>query len=96
MPGKRQDNWSTLLPTDGEAPIDPEQERKVAEVEIVVVGTAAADTGTPSDKCAGRSGSRVVKLFIVSIRSGPLVGSVDCFAGGRCLRLPRFVRWDHC
>lgn len=69
MTGKRQDNLSTLLPTDGEAPIDPEQGRKDADVEIVVVGTAATDTGTPSDEGAGRSGSRTAKLFIVCIRS---------------------------
>ncbi|XP_038817810.1 coiled-coil domain-containing protein 153 [Salvelinus namaycush] len=39
-------------PTDGEAPLNPEQGRKVAGVDFEIIGlrTAAADTGTPSDE----------------------------------------------
>jgi hypothetical protein len=67
-----------MLPTDGEAPLDPDQGRKVADVDFEIVGkgvgTATADKGTPSNGGVIRSGSRAEKLLIVCIPLGVSLG----------------------
>ena len=85
-------------PTAGSAPSDPKRGKgaelddgATAGISVVGVSTAVADTGSPSDEGAGRSGTSAAKLFLMSICPEPLADTPVRLAACHCFRFPRLV-----